>query len=84
MSRTARTVGFSVTDDFVADIDAVAHYFADGNRSQFLRLAVADYRSRMRHEQMAAFRTEARRQTGGHILTEDQVRALVKNAVADA
>jgi predicted transcriptional regulator len=80
MARTAQTIGFSVTPDMVEEVRAVADYFASGNRSAFLRLAVADYRSRMRREQMDAFRAEARRQTGGRVLTEDEVRALVADA----
>lgn len=81
MARTAHTVGFSVTPDLVEEIQAVSDYFADGNRSAFLRLAVRDYRSRMRHEQMQSFRAEARRQTGGRVLSEDEVRALVADVV---
>lgn len=83
MARTAHTVGFSVTPELVEDIRVVADYFTDGNRSAFLRLAVDDFRSRMRHEQMQAFRDEARRQTGGRVLSEADVRALVVDALAD-
>jgi len=81
MARTATTVGFSVTPELVDDIQAVSDYFADGNRSAFLRMAVQDYRSRMRHAQMQVFRTEARRQLG-HVLNEDEVRTLVADAIA--
>ncbi len=81
MARTARTVGFSVDPELVAEIQEVSDYFAGGNRSAFLRLAVKNYRSRMRHEQMQTFRKEARRQTG-RVLSEDEVRALVANTVA--
>ena len=83
MARIAETVGFSVTPELVSDIQAVADYFAGGNRSAFLRMAVQDYRSRMRHSQMESFRAEARRQIG-RILTEDEVRSLVADAVAHA
>lgn len=83
MPRTAQTVGFSVTPELVEEIQAVSDYFADGNRSAFLRLAVEDYRGRMRHEQMESFRAEARRQTGGRVLSEDEVRALVARAVSN-
>lgn len=82
MGRTAQTVGFSVTPELVEEIQEVSDYFAGGNRSAFLRLAVQSYRSRMRHEQMQTFREEARRQTGGRVLSEDEVRALVADAVA--
>ena len=83
MPRTAETVGFSVTPELVADIQAVSDYFADGNRSAFLRLAVQDYRARMRNAQMQDFRVEARRQIG-RILTEDEVRTLVAGAIDHA
>ena len=83
MARAAHTVGFSVTPDLVEEIQTVSDYFAGGNRSAFLRLAVQDYRGRMRHEQMQSFRTEARRQIGGRVLSEEEVRVLVARAVAD-
>lgn len=82
MSRTAHTVGFSVTPDLVDEIQTVSDYFAAGNRSAFLRLAVEDYRARMRREQMQSIREEARRQLDGRVLTEDEVRDLVATAVA--
>ena len=82
MARTASTVGFSVTPELVDDIQAVSDFFAGGNRSAFLRLAVKDYRSRMRHAQMQDFRSEARRQIG-RVLSEDEVRALVASATHD-
>jgi len=81
MARAAQTVGFSVTPELVSDIQAVSDYFADGNRSAFLRMAVQDYRSRMRHAQMQGFRADARRQIGD-VLTEDDVRALVADTIA--
>lgn len=81
MPRNAQTVGFSVTPELVEEIQVVSDYFAGGNRSAFLRLAVEDYRGRMRYDQMQKFRQEARRQTGGRVLTEDEVRALVADAV---
>ena len=81
MVRTSQTVGFSVDPELVAEIRAVSDYFAGGNRSAFLRLAVKNYRSRMRHEQMQAFREEARHQTSGRALSEDEVRTLVAEAL---
>ena len=82
MARTASTVGFSVTPELVDDIQAVSDFFAGGNRSAFLRLAVRDYRSQMRHAQMQDFRSEAKRQIG-RVLSEDEVRALVASATHD-
>ena len=81
MVRTAETVGFSVTPDLVSDIQAVSDFFAEGNRSAFLRMAVQEYRSRMRHAQMETFRADARRQLS-HIFTEDEVRSLVADTIA--
>ena len=81
MGRTATTVGFSVTPDLVLEIQEVSDYFAQGNRSAFLRMAVRDYRSRMRHEQMQSFRDEARRQIG-RTLSEDEVRTLIAETLA--
>lgn len=84
MPRNVQTVGFSVTPELVEEIQKVSDYFAGGNRSAFLRLAVEDYRARMRYDQMQKFRAEARPQTGGRILTEEEVAALVTDAVRSA
>jgi len=83
MARLAATVGFSVTPELVADIDEVAEYFTDGNRSAFLRMAVQDYRSRMHRERMETYRAEAHRQLG-QSLTEEAVPALIADTIANS
>ena len=82
--REAKTVGFSVLPDQVEDLKLVVDFYGGGNRSEFLRVVIEDYRGRMREAQQQQFREEARRQLAGRTLSEEEVRALVKGVLADA
>ena len=81
--REAKTIGFSVLPDQVDDLQEVADFYGHGNRSEFLRIAVAEYRARMREKKMQARRAEARRQLD-RTLSEEEVRDLVRGALANA
>jgi Arc/MetJ-type ribon-helix-helix transcriptional regulator len=73
----AKTVGFALPEEMLADLDIVVTEFADGNRSEFLRIAVRHYRAKMMADRMAALRAEAKAQRGGRTYTADEVRVMV-------
>jgi Arc/MetJ-type ribon-helix-helix transcriptional regulator len=73
----AKTVGFALPEDMLDDLEAVVNEFADGNRSEFLRIAVRHYRAKMMADRMAALRAEAKAQRGGRTYTADEVRVMV-------
>lgn len=76
--RTARTVGIAVDEPLRRGLDEVVEHFANGNRSEFVRLAVRDYQARMRRDALEAIRREARTNMGGRTMTPDEIMALVK------
>jgi Arc/MetJ-type ribon-helix-helix transcriptional regulator len=73
----AKTVGFALPEEMLADLDIVVTEFAGGNRSEFLRIAVRHYRAQMMANRMAALRAEAKAQRGGRTYTADEVRVMV-------
>ena len=56
--------------------------FAGGNRSEFLRMAVREYKGRMLAARLSTIRDEARAEMGGVTYTPEQVRSIVAAALA--
>ena len=77
MSR-AKTVGFAIPEEMLPDLELVINEFAGGNRSEFLRVAVRHFRSRMMAERMADLRAQAKAERGGKTYTVAEVNALVR------
>ena len=78
----ARTVGIAISDELRPALDEVVEHFGHGNRSEFLRLAVRDYQSRLRLERIHALREQARAERGGRRYSTDEVLALIREASA--
>lgn len=74
----AKTVGIAVADDLRPALDEVVEHFGHGNRSEFLRLAVRDYQSRLRLERLHALREDARAERGGRVYSTDEVLDLIR------
>jgi Arc/MetJ-type ribon-helix-helix transcriptional regulator len=79
----AKTVGFALPEEMIADLDIVVTEFAGGNRSEFLRIAVRHYRAQMMANRLAALRAEAKAQMGGKSYSADEVRELVARLKSD-
>ena len=79
MSR-AKTVGFAIPEDMLPDLEIVINEFAGGNRSEFLRVAVRHFRSRMMAERMKSIRAQAKADRGGRTYTNAEVMTLVREA----
>lgn len=77
----AKTVGFAISDDDREQLDALVEHFGGGNRSQFLRVAMRRLRHDMRSEQMQTLQQRAREESGGQILTPEEVTDLVRRIV---
>jgi Arc/MetJ-type ribon-helix-helix transcriptional regulator len=73
----ATTVGFAIDPELRPGLDEVVEYFGHGNRSEFLRIAVRDYQTRLRLERLHALREQARAERRGRILSADEVLALI-------
>ena len=75
----AKTVGIAIADDLRPALDEVVEHFGNGNRSEFLRLAVREYQGRLRLERLHAVREMARAERGGRSYSADEVMALIRS-----
>lgn len=78
----AKTVGFAIGDDLRSGLEEVVQHYADGNRSEFLRIAVRRYQAELRLERLHQLREQAREERSGRILSADEVLDLVKAPAA--
>lgn len=74
----AQTVGFAIDPELRPALNEVVEHYGHGNRSEFLRVAVREFQSRMRIEQLHALRDEARQERGGRIFSADEVMELIQ------
>lgn len=79
----AVTVGFAIAEEDRAKLDELVEFYAAGNRSEFLRLAM----QRMARDRFANRLTEiqnlAHQELAGKTFTSDEVVTLVKQANAE-
>jgi len=71
---------FAVPEDVLPDLEIVSNEFAGGNRSEFLRVAVRHFRSRMMAERLKSIRAQGKADRGGRIYSNAEVMALVRAA----
>lgn len=76
----AQTVGFAIDPALRPGLNEVVEHYGHGNRSEFLRVAVREFQSRMRVERLHALRDEARRERGGRVLSADEVMELIERS----
>ena len=76
----AKTTGFSLPEEMQPDLELVVNAFAGGNRSEFLRIAVREYKGRLLAQKLSTLRAEARQEKNGRIYTSAEIRALVAAA----
>lgn len=62
------------------DLEIVSNEFAGGNRSEFLRVAVRHFRSRMMAERLKSIRAQGKADRGGRIYSNAEVMTLVRAA----
>lgn len=80
----ARPISFAVEETDIALLQELADAFGGGNRSEFLRVAMADYKERLRRDRLEARRKgmeelhgEALRERGGKVYsTEDTLKLI--------
>ena len=80
---TATTVGFAVDDADRPQLDRLVEYFAGGNRSEFLRQAMAVMAVQERADRLRAIQAAGRAQVG-RVLTAEEVTAMVRQVVKGA
>lgn len=79
----AQTVGFAIDPELRPGLNEVVEHYGHGNRSEFLRVAVREFQSRMRLERLHALREEARQERRSRILSADEVMELIQRPSDD-
>jgi ribosomal protein L16/L10AE len=78
----AKTVGFAISEKDRELLDRLTDHFGNGNRSEFLRLAM----KRMEHERISQrfieTKRELRKELSGRVLSEAEVLEVIR-AVTD-
>lgn len=77
----ARTVGFAITDEDRPQLDALVEHFGHGNRSEFLRVAMRRMRHEMWAEKMRGIQARGRAETGGRVVSREEVSARIAAAL---
>ena len=76
----AKTVGFAIADSDRELLDRLVDHFGDGNRSEFLRVAMR----RLEHERLAERFSETKqlikKELGGKVLTDAEIDELIARA----
>lgn len=79
----AKTVGFAIADEDREQLDALVEHYGNGNRSEFLRVAMNRLHRDMLAERMQGLQARARDELAGRVVTRDEVTALVRQSVRD-
>ena len=74
----AKTVGFAIADEDRELLDRLVNKYADGNRSEFLRIAMKAMARQEMAERLMAIQAEFRRQSGGKVYTPEEVEVMVR------
>ena len=76
----AKTVGFAISEKDRELLDRLTDHFGNGNRSEFLRLAM----KRMEHERIAQrfieTKRDIRKELSGRVLSEAEVLEVIRVA----
>ena len=79
----AKTVGFAIADEDRAQLDALVEHYGNGNRSEFLRVAMKRLHRDMLAERMQGMQARARDELDGRVVTRDEIRVLVRQTLRD-
>lgn len=83
VTMAAKTVGFAIADEDREQLDALVEHYGNGNRSEFLRVAMQRMRRDMLAERMQVLQARARDELGGRIVTRAEVTALIRQTLRD-
>jgi hypothetical protein len=83
VEMTAKTVGFAIADEDRERLAVLVEHFGNGNRSEFLRVAMTRLQRDMLAERMRSLQARVRDELGGRIVPRDEVTMLVKQTLHD-
>jgi hypothetical protein len=80
----ARPISFALEETDIPLLDELSAEFGDGNRSEFLRVAMAEFKERLRlkrlqelRQGMESLHSEALAERGGKVFTTEETLALI-------
>jgi Arc/MetJ-type ribon-helix-helix transcriptional regulator len=81
---TSHTVGFAIAEEDRAELDELVDYFAHGNRSEFLRVAMKRLRRDRMAENLQRLQLQVHSDMGGRIVSAEEVTAMVKSVLRES
>lgn len=75
----ARPISFAVEESDVALLQELADAFGGGNRSEFLRVAMKEFKKKLRFQQMNDLSTEASAERGGKVYSTEETLKFIED-----
>lgn len=75
----ARPISFAVEETDVPLLQELADAFGDGNRSEFLRVAMTEFKKKLRVQQMNDLHAEMLEERGGKVYTTEETLKLIED-----
>lgn len=76
----AKTVGFAILDSDRDRLEALVEHYGNGNRSEFLRVAMKRLEHAMLAERLMSLQSAVRSELAGKVYSEEEVVNLVRNS----
>jgi hypothetical protein len=73
----ARPISFAVEDEDIPLLEELATEFGGGNRSEFLRVAMKEFKKKLRFQQMEELHAEMLKERGGKVYTTEETLKLI-------
>jgi Arc/MetJ-type ribon-helix-helix transcriptional regulator len=74
----AKTVGFAISDSDRSRLEVLVEHYGQGNRSEFLRVAMKRLEHDMLANRLIEIQRSVRAELGGRVFTEEEVVDLVR------
>jgi hypothetical protein len=73
----ARPISFAVEDEDIPPLEELTTEFGGGNRSEFLRVAMKEFKKKLRFQQMEELRAEMLKERCGKVYTTEETLRLI-------
>lgn len=75
----ARSISFAVEEADLPVLQELSDAFGGGNRSEFLRVAMTEFKKKLRFQQMNELSDEAREERGGKVYTTEETLKFIED-----
>ncbi len=75
----ARPISFAVEESDIALLQELSDAFGNGNRSEFLRVAMKEFKKKLRFQQMNDLSAEAREERGGRVFSTEETLKFIED-----